>query len=167
MIALLFEAKSGEMKKLTPKNGEKFTYPDLQEMLEGNIDIMFLDAFENKIIVINKHCFSGGKHDLVLNEEMTGVFPMPVYGNVLICEEKYLPFETWTTHFVLSENIMYHSFGDDVQVSYNLTTDKRKLFKNGRCIDSVICENNYTADEHCKYLCRLTLDVGKMNSLNH
>lgn len=166
MIALLFDAKTGESKDVTPQPGSIITFPELQKMLGGNIEVMFSDLFENQIVVMNKFCYDSSK-GLPRNEEMTGVFPVPIYGNVLICEEKILPFKSWETYFVTLDSMMFHAFGNNVQVSYNFNTGERKLVKNGKCIDSMICDEHYTLDEHTKYLSRLMVDVGKMDSLNH
>lgn len=163
MIALLFEAETGKSIDITPANGQKMSFRALQGLIGKDIQIMFSDLFENQIIVMNKYVYERG-HSLFLNEEMTGCFNREMYGNVIISEERFLPIETWKTHFLTGRKIMYHKFGQSVVVSYNLETNERCLIKNGTCIDSVICGEDYTTTKHYDFLKNICVDLARMSS---
>lgn len=163
MVALLFEASSGRSLDVTPvEKNSKITFLELEKMIGGSISIMFSDFFENQIIVMNNRVYDS-EAGLPRNAEISECFQREMYGNVLICEEKYLPIETWETHFVTAQNVIYHTFGR-VVVSFNCNTHERCLIKDGVCIDSFVCGDNYLIDQHYSYLAKICVDVAKMNS---
>lgn len=163
MVTILFKAQTGESVEITPSDRKKFNFPELQEMTDGKIKIMFSGMFEGQVIIMNEHAFDG--KDLQLNEEMTGCFKTPVYGNVIICESKYLPIKSWTTFFMAADNVIYHDFGNGFRVSFNFTTLERKLLKYGECIDTQTCDTSYFVEKHCQYLFARAIESEQIDSL--
>lgn len=163
MVTLLFKAQTGESLEITPSDRKKFSYRELQAMLEGNIRIMFSNLFIGNVIVMNEHVFDG--KDLTLNEEMTGCFSTPMYGNIIICETKYMPIKSWTSFFSPTDNVIYHDFGNGFRVSFNFTTLERKLLKYGECIDTTTCNASYFVEKHCQYLFARAMESEQIDSL--
>lgn len=163
MVTLLFIAQTGKTLEVLPENGKKFSMIELRTLLGSKIKIMFSDMFEGQVVIMNEHAFDG-KH-LYLNEEMTGCFKTPVYGNVIICEVKYMPVKSWTTFFMAADNVMYHDFGNGFRVSFNFNTLERKLLKYGECIDTTTCDASYFVEKHCGYLFARAIESEQIDSL--
>lgn len=163
MTTLLFIASTGKTLEVFPENGKKFSMIELRTLLGGKIKIMFSNLFVGNVIVMDEHVFDG--KDLQLNEEMAGCFNTPMYGNVIICESKYLTIKSWTTFFMVADNVIYHDFGNGFRVSFNFNTLERKLLKYGECIDTTVCDTSYFVEKHCQYLFARAMESEQIDSL--
>ena len=77
---------NGEVLDVKPKNGTGFELEELQKIVDGLFDIVYLS--NSQIMVVNDE---GAINGMPYNEKATIAFMMtrgfiqPIYGNVLVC----------------------------------------------------------------------------------
>lgn len=81
-MARLFKIENGfcDEVRVEPKNGSDFSLEELQEMVEGYIEILY---WRDKLVVCNEE---GRLLDKTYNVLASYTTAMPLVGNVLICE---------------------------------------------------------------------------------
>lgn len=75
---------SGEIKAIKPKNGKAFTLKEMQDVVEGYIEVT--QTVEGKNMVVNEE---GKLIGLPYNAKATSIhkYNDPIVGNVLVCDE--------------------------------------------------------------------------------
>ena len=89
-MATIYKAHGEVIENFEPKNGKHFSLSELQAIVSGYIEIVYLK--DNKIMVINEE---GKLNGLAINHAATDVFlnsnPYSfdvIVGDVLVCDSK-------------------------------------------------------------------------------
>lgn len=89
-MATIYKAHGLVINNFEPKNGKYFTLSELQAVVSGYIEIVYLN--DNKIMVVNEE---GKLEGLAINHMATNIFldSFPssfdvIVGDVLVCDSK-------------------------------------------------------------------------------
>lgn len=82
-MAILIESASRRLKIVKPKKGKYFSLKELQDYVDGYIEMYYLD--ENDVLVLNEE---GVINNLAINYPASYIAGICLRGNVLYCSTK-------------------------------------------------------------------------------